>query len=876
MPTLPGSAVGSRLPSTYRPPGTSTIAPSNGIPGYSGRQLANRINESRAAQGSYSPPRATGTYRAAAARPPATYTRGGIPLNSYSRPDPFVRMPTYGGKYDPVLFNGPNPRQLPRPAINPRPAQLPRAAGRVPRAIGGMSRGGGAALAGVGGAIAAGSVLASGGSAAEAVGAGVGTAVGSVAGATVGATVGAALGPAGAAVGAVVGSAVGGYVGGAVGQAIGDYVDGEDIPSEAIAPSGVGEELTASDYLNSQDPSSEFDFRGFGGVRVAYEEFLGAPGTRQHNIESWGGMFSTPRLFYEDTQRIWYVLYTRCGQSQQQSSVGFRGIDEGPPEINLRIIETGVCGEPQPELLPSQPPPRATLFNGAPPGIIEAPKDLPNPQREPNKIPLPTKGSPSPTPQTVPAPAPGTETAPAATPENTPAPAPAPTGYQQAAGPNTATIPTYGTPESDQQADRDPYQREVVNQQMATGEDLGQAIAGSEELGTTNLEGTEQDPTPELEPELETQLQPGTGLGLLPIPAAMPVNKNKPQGMPKGAVKLRPTGTSGQGTKGPAPPAKQYPTSTAGNCGCNVPMIKNQQAILSQIGGTGQTADPNNSDILARLTRIEANQKNPVFGFAALQTGQAGILGFLTTMNNFIKLAWEKTRVQKVLDVLTFIGVMHNVALLSRDVGETFGWVAGQALNAVGIEDEEGNTIDVYGWFTGSLQSLLVTMFGQELYDDARDTWLKASSIVRSASMIIWTMRGIMDATQDLMEWIAENTGRIGNALKRFGVVGERAYPWMSERAQARNRIRSRFDKVTGTLENAEDKASSFAMATGNVLEIQDETAELGNQFVDFRSTVLDSIPDPWADNTPVQTDFAEENAASQSPDIEGSDTTRG
>ena len=82
--------------------------------------------------------------------------------------------------------------------------------------------------------------------------------------------------------------------------------------------------------------------------------------------------------------------------------------------------------------------------------------------------------------------------------------------------------------------------------------------------------------------------------------------------------------------------------------------------------------------------------------------------------------------------------------------------------------------------------------------------------------------------------------------------------------------------KVTGTLESTEDIASSFAMATGNVLEIQQEIGELEGQFSDFKGTVIEAIPDPWEDNSPVQEAFEQSKANSQSPDIASSDTSRG
>lgn len=319
-----------------------------------------------------------------------------------------------------------------------------------------------------------------------------------------------------------------------------------------------------------------------------------------------------------------------------------------------------------------------------------------------------------------------------------------------------------------------------------------------------------------------------------------------------------------QTPRAPRPPRIDTPTDS--KCRCNGPILQKLD---------GQTA--NNAAMQAQLARIEANQTNPLSGFGALQAGQAGILAFLQNMQQFAAKAWEMTRMQKVLDVLTFIGVMHNVSMLSRGVGSTFLEVVGQGIQALGIRDEEGEVLDVHGMVTGGIETMLRSLLGNAVYDGISDTWNKASRIISSASMIIWTVRSLFDTSLDLMEWIGENTGKIGNALKRWGVIGERDYPWMSERATAENRMRSKFNKVTGALENAEDRISTFGIATSGVIEIQEETQQLGENFANFKDSVINGIPDPWDDNVPIKTEADQAKAAADAlPDIPVSDSQKG
>lgn len=249
---------------------------------------------------------------------------------------------------------------------------------------------------------------------------------------------------------------------------------------------------------------------------------------------------------------------------------------------------------------------------------------------------------------------------------------------------------------------------------------------------------------------------------------------------------------------------------------------------------------------------------------------------FMATMQAFAAKAWAATRMQKVLDVLTFVAIMHNVSMLSRNVGQTFLELVGQGVQAVGIRDEENNVIDINEVVSDSVEGLLKNILGLERYEGISETWNKANRIISSASAVIWTVRSMADAGQDLMEWVGENTGRVGNALKRWRVVGENAYPDMSERAQSAHRMRSRFSKLTGAAENIEDRLSTYSQATSTVIEFQEESSELLQNYGTFRESIINGVPDPWTDNVPVKEANAQDKANSLAPSINVSDSQQG
>jgi len=131
-----------------------------------------------------------------------------------------------------------------------------------------------------------------------------------------------------------------------------------------------------------------------------------------------------------------------------------------------------------------------------------------------------------------------------------------------------------------------------------------------------------------------------------------------------------------------------------------------------------------------------------------------------------------------------------------------------------------------------------------------------------------------------VVEWTAENTGKIGNALKRWGVVGERAYPWMSERVKAQDAYRRKFERFTQGLESLEDTASSLSQVTGDVREITEEFNELKQQKDSFKELVSTKPPEDSTtaapENTPIAEVEGQAKAENEAPEVALTDAAKG
>ncbi|NJQ97935.1 MAG: hypothetical protein HC784_10525 [Hydrococcus sp. CSU_1_8] len=198
----------------------------------------------------------------------------------------------------------------------------------------------------------------------------------------------------------------------------------------------------------------------------------------------------------------------------------------------------------------------------------------------------------------------------------------------------------------------------------------------------------------------------------------------------------------------------------------------------------------------------------------------------MSALNELSKKAWRATRMDKILNALNTILLIHNAAMLSNNLAQTLGEVTSQLLHTINIRDEKNNPLDINGQLSTLLDSWMRSVFGAENWTTAKRNWAKANRIISSTSNIVWTIRSMQDSAREIMEWTAENTGKIGNALKRFRVVGENAYKWMPERVTMTNAWTRKIDRFREGIDSLDDAASSLGGVLG---EVQTFNKRLGN-----------------------------------------------
>lgn len=246
-----------------------------------------------------------------------------------------------------------------------------------------------------------------------------------------------------------------------------------------------------------------------------------------------------------------------------------------------------------------------------------------------------------------------------------------------------------------------------------------------------------------------------------------------------------------------------------------------------------------------------------------------GLSGKLTRFSKWMQF-------DRIMNIFILLGVLHNAAMLSKSAAETLGELTSQALAVIGIKGDDDQSIDVNEIIDKQANAFMASILGESVWNGTKESWQKANRIISTASNIISTIRSISDSTRDVMEWTAENTGKIGNALKRWRVVGENAYKWMPEKVTAQGKWHRKVDKVVEGIESIENTASSLASVVGDIRSIQSDVDDVKEQKQNFDKAIKEATPKDRPENDTTKARATAEKVASASPQLAVTDRVKG
>lgn len=211
----------------------------------------------------------------------------------------------------------------------------------------------------------------------------------------------------------------------------------------------------------------------------------------------------------------------------------------------------------------------------------------------------------------------------------------------------------------------------------------------------------------------------------------------------------------------------------------------------------------------------------------------------------------------RVLNILIFAATIQNHLMLSNDIGQTLLGALDNVLTLIGLKDDKGNAFDLGSVINSSVENIVKGIVGAENYAQLSAGWAKANRIYQASTNILNSFMGLAQSILQASEMIAAYTGKIGNALKKGGVVLESAYGWMNPQPK--------FNRVTSLLEGLQQGASTVQMVTQVPLDIVNQTTELTNASTEFVKAIKeDNKPENKAIAQPEPDELKATEAASK------------
>ncbi|WP_448271889.1 hypothetical protein [Nostoc sp. DSM 114160] len=187
----------------------------------------------------------------------------------------------------------------------------------------------------------------------------------------------------------------------------------------------------------------------------------------------------------------------------------------------------------------------------------------------------------------------------------------------------------------------------------------------------------------------------------------------------------------------------------------------------------------------ALLTIINNKLGNQVVG---------GISGLVTSVA-------ENTYVEKALAVLTFATTVHNALILSSNLGQTLFMIIDQVTAFILPKGLDGTPINISNVLGKAVHEVIVTTVGEATAAQIQQKWDQANRIYQAALNIHNQVLGLGGILTAGLEVIGGNVGKIGNALRKGGVLLENAYSYMNPQPNLKGKFFQQMNLVGENLQ---------------------------------------------------------------------------
>ncbi len=271
------------------------------------------------------------------------------------------------------------------------------------------------------------------------------------------------------------------------------------------------------------------------------------------------------------------------------------------------------------------------------------------------------------------------------------------------------------------------------------------------------------------------------------------------------------------------------------------------------------------ADIRKTVNRIDEKVGPQIYDDRGQKTGLAGAA--LKTFEKLNKVG-DYLHFDRITNVMTLAVTVHNAAMLSNQLEQTLMSAISNGLAAIGIKDSENNPLDINKIVGQSVENMVKGAIGAENYAALTLNWKKANRIYQASANLLNNLQSLRYSITGALETIGGMNAKVGNALKKYGVLGDNAYPWFNPSPDYDN-------KFMRGLEVAETTVSTIDSVASEILSAQDSVKQIGEQKTELEKAVKEGLEKPGVDNDQQKAKALAAKTASVSPDINAVDLVK-
>ncbi|MEM7554080.1 MAG: hypothetical protein AAF378_08265 [Cyanobacteria bacterium P01_A01_bin.84] len=272
-------------------------------------------------------------------------------------------------------------------------------------------------------------------------------------------------------------------------------------------------------------------------------------------------------------------------------------------------------------------------------------------------------------------------------------------------------------------------------------------------------------------------------------------------------------------------------STRAGGCMSNA-LNNNSNNLANQINGNTNKWGQNllnkfnagaNTVQLGLLQKIDLKMGPQVAG------GLSGAVGKnFEKLNKFAR--WLK--LDRMLNVLTWMNTLHNAHMLSSNLTSTLFSIIDNLGNTF-FKDDEGESFDTRSLLGKAFDDFAKGLFGVKAWNETKRTYKKYMRVYQAAVNMMGMVTSMFQSTYNIFNVIGNRMSNIGNALRWYGVVSEKAYSWMNPLNKFQNKIITKLTEL--------NEAGDFLdQISSDVLNVKEQSASLGKETVEFEKAVAD------------------------------------